>query len=87
MSVEHTITHFIVNQIMRGRNQGNVELDYPLIEERVLDSMDLHRLVVFLEAQFGITVQDEDLLPDNFATVRAIAEMVTRLGGAEGSTR
>lgn len=85
MSVEQTITHFIVNQILRGRNQVNVGLDYPLIEERVLDSMDLHRLVVFLEAQFEIIVDDENLLPDNFASVRAIAEMVTRLRGADGS--
>jgi acyl carrier protein len=85
VSVEQTITHFIVNQILRGRNQVNVGLDYPLIEERVLDSMDLHRLVVFLEAQFEIIVDDENLLPDNFASVRAIAEMVTRLRGADGS--
>lgn len=85
MSVEQTITQFIVTQIMRGQTQVSVGLDYPLIEERVLDSMDLHRLVVFLEAQFGILVDDEHLLPDNFASVRAIAEMVTRLRGADGS--
>jgi len=80
MSVEHTIRSYIVDEIMRGRDdQTALELDYPLIEERVLDSMDVQRLVAFIETRFEIRVPDEYLLPDNFASVRAIAKMVTEL--------
>jgi acyl carrier protein len=43
--------------------------------------MDIQRLVAFLETQFGVRVTDDFLLPDNFASVRAIARMVTELGG------
>jgi acyl carrier protein len=80
MSVENTIQSYIVDEIMRGRDDGAaLELDYPLIEERVLDSMDVQRLVAFIETRFEIRVPDEYLLPDNFASVRAIAKMVTEL--------
>ncbi len=80
MSVEHTIRSYIVDEIMRGRDeQTALELDYPLIEERVLDSMDVQRLVAFIETRFEIRVPDEYLLPDNFASVRAIAKMVSEL--------
>ena len=80
MSVEHTIRSYIMDEIMRGRDdQTALELDYPLIEERVLDSMDVQRLVAFIETRFEIRVPDEYLLPDNFASVRAIAKMVSEL--------
>ena len=80
MSVENTIRTYIVGEIMRGRDEeAPLELDYPLIEERVLDSMDIQRLVAFVETQFEVRVPDEYLLPDNFASIRAIAKMVTEL--------
>ena len=80
MSVEHTIRSYIQDEIMRGRDERtSLELDYPLMEERVLDSMDVQKLVAFIESRFELHVPDEYLLPDNFATVRAIAKMVTEL--------
>jgi acyl carrier protein len=80
MSFEHTIRSYIVDEIMRGRDdQTALELDYPLIEERVLDSMDVQKLVAFIETRFEVRVPDEYLLPDNFASVRAIAKMVSEL--------
>lgn len=80
MSVEHTIRSYIQDEIMRGRDERTtLEMDYPLMEERVLDSMDVQKLVAFIESQFELHVPDEYLLPDNFATVRAIAKMVTEL--------
>ena len=44
----------------------------PLLDSGILDSLGLLRLVVFLEEQFGITMDDADLLPENFATVNSI---------------
>ena len=44
----------------------------PLLDTGILDSLGLLRLVVFLEEQFGITMDDADLLPENFATVNSI---------------
>ncbi len=79
MSVEQAIRAYIVRDIMRNRDETSLELDYPLIDERVLDSMDIQRLIAFLEVRFGVSVPDEHLLPDNFASVRAIARMVDEL--------
>src|SRR6476659_7761805 len=60
MSVEHTIRSYIEDEIMRGRDdQTALELDYPLIEERVLDSMDVQRLVAFIETRFEVRIPDE----------------------------
>jgi acyl carrier protein len=43
-----------------------------LIEGDVLDSLNLLRLVVFLEERFDVTIGEADLHPANFASVKAI---------------
>lgn len=82
MSVEDVIRTFIADEIMQGEDAASLALDRPLIDDRILDSMDIQRLVAFVEARFGVRVPDDQLEPDNFASVRAIARMVGRLGGA-----
>lgn len=57
---------------------GGEELsdDYPLIDKGVLTSLQTVELLMFMEEEFGVTVEDEDLTEDNFATVADIAELV-----------
>ena len=41
-------------------------------------------LVMFVEEKFGITVEDEEILPDNFDSVSALVAYVERkLNGSE----
>jgi methoxymalonate biosynthesis acyl carrier protein len=50
--------------------------DEPLIEKGYLTSLQTVDLVMFMEDRFGITVEDEELNEENFASIRAIAELV-----------
>ncbi len=51
--------------------------DEPLIENGVLTSLQTVELVMFMEDRFGIMIEDEELNEENFASIRAIAELVT----------
>jgi acyl carrier protein len=44
----------------------------------IIDSTGVLELVCFLETTFGIQVADEDMLPENLDSIRAIASYVTR---------
>jgi acyl carrier protein len=41
-----------------------------------IDSLALIRLVAFLESDLGIRVEDEELLAENFATLRALDALI-----------
>jgi methoxymalonate biosynthesis acyl carrier protein len=43
-----------------------------------VNSLFAMQLVLFVEREFGMTVEDEDLRVDNFNTVNAIAHLVRR---------
>jgi len=41
-----------------------------------IDSLALVRLVAFLETEFGYRIEDEELIAENFATLRALGELL-----------
>ena len=53
-----------------------------LMDAGVLDSLRLMDLVPELEKTFGITVEAEDLTPENFDSIRAISTFVAGTSGA-----
>ena len=49
-----------------------------LIERGIVDSMSLVRLISFLEENYNIQVQDEDIVPENFSSLTKIAGFLGR---------
>ena len=43
-----------------------------------IDSLGLIRLVSFMEGDCGIRVEDEELIADNFATLRSLGELIEK---------
>ncbi len=41
-----------------------------------IDSLGLIRLVAFMESDLGIRVEDDELLAENFATLRALSNLL-----------
>jgi acyl carrier protein len=49
-----------------------------LFKEGYFDSMGFMVLISFLEEEFGIKTNDSDLLEENFESINAISDFVTR---------
>ncbi len=76
--IVESVQGFISEEIMRGSSGKDLDPNVSLLEEGILDSLGLQQLITFLEQKFGITVDDEDLMPENFETVNSIAELVEK---------
>jgi acyl carrier protein len=61
----------------RGRELAD---DEDIYASGVINSLLAMQLVMFVEKEFGLTVEDEDLEMDNFRTVDAVASFVGRKG-------
>jgi acyl carrier protein len=61
------------------RDDGDaITHDASLLDAGIIDSTGVLELVSFLEATFGIEVQDEEMLPENLDSIRAISNYVSR---------
>ncbi|MBI3767473.1 MAG: acyl carrier protein [Deltaproteobacteria bacterium] len=53
-----------------GGDEGALDTDTGLLGAGIgLDSFEVLQLVAALEERFGLTIDDDDLLPDHFRTV------------------
>ena len=52
-----------------------------LVDDGILDSLILVELISTLSMEYGITIPYEEIIPDNFNSLDAIASLVERLRG------
>jgi len=74
------IRAYLVEHFPSARNHALGEDDH-LLANGIIDSLGVLDLVGYLEGQFGITVLDDDLLPENFETRRRLAAFVEERQG------
>jgi len=66
------IRDYISRELVRDPAILPLENSTPLLDSGVVDSLGLLRLVVFIQDQFGIVMDDLDVVPEHFASVDAI---------------
>jgi acyl carrier protein len=77
-SVEERIRIYIAENILFSDNGYRYSDDASFLEEGIVDSMGIMELVMFVEEGFGIAVEDEELVPDNFDSVSKLAAYIQR---------
>ena len=78
-ATEARIRDFLLEDILYDRQMRELAIDENLLEKGLLDSLAIFKVVTFCEEQFGVTIPDQDVLPDNMESVRAIAALVDRV--------
>jgi acyl carrier protein len=76
MNTEAAIERFVIDELLYGGGPTKLEPDDELISSGLLDSMALLRLIVFIEEQFGLSVEDGELMPENFQSISLIKAYV-----------
>lgn len=76
MTISQTLEKYITQEIMLASDRQRLDPQQSLIAGGILDSLALLRLIQFIEEQFGITVNDGDVVPDNFETLAAAEAFV-----------
>jgi len=74
--IEREIRGFLVDNFLFGRAEA-LRDDEPLLGG-VVDSTGAIALVVFLQDRFAFTVEDEDVVPENFDSVKHMVAYVAR---------
>ena len=82
MSIEHAIREFILSSFLFTDNDEELANDASFLEEGIVDSTGILELVMFVEEAFGLSVQDEDIVPENFDSVESLTRFVRQANGA-----
>jgi acyl carrier protein len=78
MNVADTLRNFILKEL-QWQEGATLTPRSPLLAG--VDSMALLQLVSFVEEEFEIEIRDDELTPDNFETIEAVARLIERKRG------
>ena len=67
---------FLAENFPLGDDPSSLPSDASLIEAGIIDSTGVLELVGFLETHYGITIADDELLPENLDTIDNIVRFL-----------
>ena len=70
------IRDFLIEETSWEGSRTELTDELPLIENHVIDSMGLLRLVAWLESEYGVTIDDTEVVPSNFGSIEKIAKLL-----------
>lgn len=73
-----TITNYIINEFHGGDASLSISPEDDLLSGGLLGSMDMMRLIAFLEEEYDLKVEPQDMTIENFITVAAMTDYVSR---------
>ena len=73
--ISEQIRNFVIQKFPPARKR-NFDDEVALLASGIVDSLGMLDLVDFLEKSFSIVLSDDELSPENFATVQALAAFV-----------
>jgi acyl carrier protein len=79
-SIEQRIHTFLLDKFPLARKSG-IGKDTALLEKGILDSLGILDVVSFLENEFSLVVNDEELVPENFQSLGTLTSFVLKKTG------
>ena len=72
-----------MEQLLEILEKVNDTIDFAaekaLIDDEIIDSLELMQLISEIEDEFDVAIEMEDIIPDNFNSVEAMWDLITRL--------
>ena len=75
-SLRDRIQNFILENYLFTSDRSALGLDDSLLGRGIVDSTGMLEIIMFIEEQLGVTVKDEDMVPENLDSVSRIAAFV-----------
>jgi acyl carrier protein len=82
MTTPEAIRHLLIDGLIYRGSPSDLNDDFPLVDKHVIDSLGMMKLISLIEQEFGVKVDDDDVLPENFVSISAIARFVESKGAA-----
>lgn len=81
MSVIKKLRAYVLDTYLFTSDENALGNDDSFLDKGIIDSTGILELVMFLEEQFGVKVDDSELLPENFDSINRLAQFVARKTG------
>lgn len=72
------VRDFILSNFLFDANEAQLDNTTSFLDQGIIDSTGVLELVEWIEEQYGFTVEDEELVPENLDSVVNLASFISR---------
>jgi len=76
MTILESLEKVLLTEIAVDLGKKSLGADEDLLEQGIIDSLGIMKLVLFMEDTYGIVVADEEVVPENFQTVNMMVKFI-----------
>lgn len=78
MSAEGKIRNYILENYLFTDDQSALDSNDSFLDKGILDSTGILEVIYFLEEEFRIKIEDDEMVPENLDSVNNIANFIQR---------
>jgi acyl carrier protein len=83
MSIKQQLRHFVLTNYLFTEDESRLGDSQSLMQSGAMDSTGILELIMFLEEQYGIKVNDDEMVPANLDSVDNAVAFVERKRAAQ----
>ncbi|MGD8444947.1 MAG: acyl carrier protein, partial [Desulfobacterales bacterium] len=80
MLAQAKLKQYMTKELLADQDDIDIQEDDNLLLSGLIDSLGIMRLITFIEQEFQVKVQPEDVTIENFSTINIIADYLSRCG-------
>ena len=78
--MKERLRQFVVTRFMLGRSPEDLSDNTSFLETGIIDSMGVVDLLTFLEEEFGVKVNDDEIIPENLDSLDSLCAFLDKKG-------
>lgn len=78
MAVEEKVRDYILENFLFSDDKSLIAYDDSFLEKGILDSTGILEVIHYLEDEFGIQIEDDEMIPENLDSVNNIKTFLSK---------
>jgi len=83
---DNVLMNYLISELANSKNIEKLDPSDNLIENGIIDSLGIMKLLMFLENTYSLKISDDELTMENFQSHNTILSLVNRKIGGNGKS-
>lgn len=76
MDIQAKLKDYLLMELAADLGIETLSEEDDLLEQGIIDSMGIMNVIAFMEENFEIAVEDQEIVPDNFQTIKNMEQFI-----------
>lgn len=82
---EAKVRNYILENYLFTDDQSELDSGDSLLDKGIIDSTGIMEVILFLEEEFGVAVEDDEMVPENLDSVDNLVKFIKAKQGSSGA--